>query len=134
MVDTRAWTIQRIASLLHTSAGRSKPMAMLQAYFDDANTHGEALITAIGGWVADIEAWSSAEKAWNQTLDLFRPYGVEAYHWVEVQNKSGSWRGVPSTVMPEAQFMGRVPTRGVIAVPAVWPVDQNAAIRATSMV
>ena len=77
---------------------RAEVLGLLKAFFDDSGTHGDALITALVGYVASSSASTAAETEWADTLADYRQHGVTWYHATDVTGGKNEWAGVPSSV------------------------------------
>jgi len=67
----------RIAAWLHQRAPGMRPVAVLEAYFDESMTQG---VTAIAGYVATDTDWASIEGLWAGVLGLYADKGVRTFH------------------------------------------------------
>jgi len=53
---------------------------MLHGYFDESGTHGESIVTSIGGCIGPDENWTAAEAEWSKILAEFSYLGVTHFH------------------------------------------------------
>ena len=60
------------------------------AYFDESGTHAGAEVSAMGGHVASARQW---RKYSERTYKLFKRYGVEKYHAIDVRRGHGEFKG-----------------------------------------
>ncbi|MGY2987219.1 DUF3800 domain-containing protein [Bradyrhizobium sp. USDA 4508] len=62
----------------------------LTAYFDESGTHNSSPALILGGAVAKNIRWSRTER---ELRSLFKMYGLDRFHAVDVRHKSGSFKG-----------------------------------------
>jgi hypothetical protein len=87
--------VWQLANWLHRSAGTHKALAMLEAYFDESGTEGEATIAAIAGYVASAEEWRNIEKPWQCKLNLLSEWSVKTFHMTDCISGTGEYERVP---------------------------------------
>jgi hypothetical protein len=83
--------IGQIADWLHRSAAQRKALVLMEAYFDESGTHGEALITSLAGYVATKEVWKSLEGQWEDELRVYAHKGVETFHMTHCIMQEGEF-------------------------------------------
>jgi hypothetical protein len=59
-------------------------------YFDESGTHAGATVSAMGGFIGDARQWRKYEK---RTAKLFRRYGVNVFHAIDVRRGHGDFKG-----------------------------------------
>ncbi len=64
--------------------------ALFEAYLDESGTHDESPLTAFGGVIAHIEAWSHIMTEWSEILS---EYGVSELHATDLSNLEGEFSG-----------------------------------------
>jgi hypothetical protein len=65
-------------------------MFVYTGYLDESGTHSEAKISAMGGFVATARQWRKYEK---RTEKLFKRYGVQVFHAIDVRRGDGDFKG-----------------------------------------
>jgi hypothetical protein len=60
------------------------------AYLDESGTHAGADVSAMAGFVSDARQWRKYEK---RTGALFKRYGVETFHAIDVRRGHGDFKG-----------------------------------------
>jgi len=60
------------------------------AYLDESGTHAGADVSAMAGHVADARQWRKYQK---RTAKLFKRYGVQVFHAIDVRRGHGDFKG-----------------------------------------
>ncbi len=63
---------------------------ILTAYIDESGTHGPSPVSVMAGYVADARQWHKFDK---RTSKLFRRYGVDICHAIDLKRGDGAFRG-----------------------------------------
>jgi len=67
---------------------------MLQAYFDESGTHGNAKVTAIAGYVATADVWNRVEQQWQEILKPHAHLGLTWWHMSEFRAGKGQYERI----------------------------------------
>ena len=59
-------------------------------YFDESGTHAGARVSAMAGFIGDGRQWRKYEK---RTAKLFKRYGVNLFHAIDVRRGHGDFKG-----------------------------------------
>jgi hypothetical protein len=73
---------------------------MLEAYFDESDTHGEAFVTTIAGYVATKDTWTALEARWRSVLKDLEHLDAKTFHMYDCIMGQGEF----GRVLDPAQF------------------------------
>jgi len=104
----RMLTVSEMDRLVWGNADGRRVMMVLRAAFDLSSAYG---VTAVGGYVGDIEAWEAVEPGWK---DLLAGTGLQKFRLFEIKRKfRDDWVQV---VKPFAQLIRDTGLRCISAV------------------
>lgn len=76
---SRHISIAALARAVHPRARQFKPMALINAYFDESGTDGQSGVTALAGFVGTDAQWTKMEASWIVAQETFR---FKTFHMV----------------------------------------------------
>ncbi len=68
-------------------------MAVINAYFDESGTHGDAAFFTLAGFLGTCAEWQQFEGEWTPLLS---GYGVTKFRMADIESRRGEFTGWPS--------------------------------------
>jgi hypothetical protein len=76
-------------------------LATLRAYFDESGLHGDATVTGVAGFVANLEAWTELEDRWAELLSRVRNEtgkNITEFHAAMCDAGNDEWFGIDRSI------------------------------------
>jgi hypothetical protein len=80
-------------TLSHNYLSKRKMTAMLQVYLDESDDGRRDHVYAIGGWLADMDVWSSFISKWHERITAERT--LASFHMADCESGWGEFREWP---------------------------------------
>jgi hypothetical protein len=90
---------------------------LLDSYFDESGTHGDAKSTVIAGYVGDEKAWAFVDARWRRILDT---YCLKTFHLADAIAQRGEFAQVQSYMVRDICNAGRYSEYRRLARHLVW--------------